>query len=135
MPNHVNCIGLFMIDWNALENATGKGQEDEDFLNSRLEALRVGNLCDKACSGVDESNEAARDHWGTKWGAYQVNVTRLGGDCFPVIVDFNSAWSAPNAGAMKAINEYLHRECFLVNHRWVKCDPYDNSVADIEVLK
>lgn len=135
MPNHVNCIGLFMTDWKALELASIPGDSWDAELEKRLDALRVGNLLDKAWPGVDESNGDARDKWGTKWGAYSVNVTRLGGDCFPIMIDFNSAWSAPNAEAMKAINEYLHRECFLVNYRWIKCDPYDNSVADIEVAK
>lgn len=135
MPNHVNCIGLFMIDWSALELASSPGDGWDAELQKRLEALKIGNLCDKACPGVDESNEAARERWGTKWGAYDVNVTRLCGDCFPVIVDFKSAWSAPNAEAMKEINKFLQRECFLVNHRWIKCNPYDDSVADIEVAK
>jgi len=133
MPNHVNCIGLFLIDWDAMELASSSDDNSDAELERRLERLKTGNLCDKACPGVDESNEAARERWGTKWGAYEVKAIRLGGDCFPVIVEFNSAWCPPNAETMKAINDYLRRECFLVNHRWIGCDPYDNSVFDIPV--
>lgn len=49
----------------------------------------------------------ASRHWGTKWGTYEFAVSELGGDQCPVMMQFQSAWSAPNQECMELIIQHF----------------------------
>lgn len=73
------------------------------------------------------------DSWGTKWGTYHTKVHQLGGDCSPIMIECETAWSAPNETTIAKINDYLLATYRLKNLRWITIDPYDKSINDVEV--
>ncbi len=83
--------------------------------------------------GTADWYEWQREHWGVKWGTYQVTTRQPGGDGWPVVIEFQSAWGPPNAATMGKINKYLSDEYGLSGGVWIGHDPYDGSVKMIDV--
>jgi hypothetical protein len=73
----------------------------------------------------------AAEHWGTKWGTYDVQAFDLGGDSSPVLIKFQSAWCAPKC--REEIAEWLKRTYGFERIVFIGFDPYNDSVKMLEV--
>jgi hypothetical protein len=69
----------------------------------------------------------AIEHWGTKWGTYDVQAFPLGGDGAPVAIKFQSAWSPPSC--LDEIAEWLKRVGKFNRVVFIGFDPYDHSTT------
>ena len=69
----------------------------------------------------------ALTHWGTKWGAYEVQApTRLPGDSFAVQLVFVTAWEPPHEQCREAVAQAA-RALGVERITWTGLDPYDDS--------
>ena len=73
--------------------------------------------------------EWAKEHWGTKWGTYDVRATQLGGDCAPVLIEFQTAWTPPNSNVCCKIADWFKRTYKFKNHLWIGTDPYNDAIG------
>ncbi len=115
MRNHVLCIAFCSRDYD----------KDPDF-ETDYSTLNGLNLCEAAVG----SNS---DHWGARWGTYETEYHELGGDGLPVLIEFQCAWNPPSPEAMRDIENYLKEAYCLKDIRWLFHEPYDNTIAPIEV--
>ena len=69
----------------------------------------------------------AHEHWGTKWGTYDVRAFALGGDGNPIAIKFQSAWSAPTI--LEDIANWLMRTYNFDNVAFIGFNPYDDATA------
>ncbi len=74
--------------------------------------------------------EWAKANWGTKWGTYRMKAAKMGGDGDPVIIAFQSAWSAPKI--LDKIAEWLKKVGKFSNVAFVGFDPYDDSTRMLQ---
>lgn len=79
--------------------------------------------------------EWAIEHWGTKWGTYDMKAFPLDGDASPIAIKFQSAWSPPKI--LPQIAEWLKRVGKFEKVAFVGFDPYDDStrLLDTETAK
>lgn len=73
--------------------------------------------------------EWANEHWGTKWGTYQIKAFSLDGDASPILIKFQSAWSAPQI--LDKIAKWLKRTYQFEEIVFIGFNPYDNSTSII----
>lgn len=74
--------------------------------------------------------EWANEHWGTKWGTYDMEAIDLGGDGSPVAIKFQSAWGPPKI--LDKIAEWLKRVGKFERVVWIGFDPCDDSTTFLE---
>jgi len=72
----------------------------------------------------------AKENWGTKWGTYDVKAFAVGGDDSPIVIKFQSAWTAPTI--LGEIADWLKRVYKFENVAFVGFDPYDGSTRIID---
>ena len=69
-----------------------------------------------------------KHHWGTKWGIYNVIAHELGGDCSPILIEMQCAWSPPNDECHELIDKYLKEKYGFTQIAWSLVNPFDNSI-------
>lgn len=126
MPNHFTTIGMCARDYDRLEDLVKDDPVEIDFSE-----LTNKNLCDP--NDKNHQCERITDNWGTKWGTYATRVHHLGGDCSPILIEFQSALGPPNPETMRKITEYLCDTYCLKNIKWIGHDPSDGTISDIEI--
>jgi len=113
MPN--NYTNHLIIIWN----------DDQPNIQALL-AMSSSGILGSASPVPDGATQ--RLHWGTKWEAYDSDVTVcLPGDTVVSAWDFNTAWCAPNERTRDAVAGKL-LEAGAVSVTWIGIDPYDDSV-------
>lgn len=65
------------------------------------------------------------EHWGIKWGTYDVEAFQLGGDGNPVLVKFQCPWGPPKI--LDRIAEWLKMQCGFDSVTFIGFNPFDNS--------
>jgi hypothetical protein len=152
MPNHYTTIGIFSPGYEFDADAFNEQHKDTDFcrlvkpMPEPLEDVHIGHTPEgmhrwKETDGerfsVDEVSlqrqhghpdwyEWAKAKWGTKWGTYHAKAFHLGGDGAPVVIKFQSAWSAPKI--LDEIAAWICKAYGFEKYFWVGFDPYDHSV-------
>lgn len=124
--------------YKTIDKATGKvvevdfpkaGEHEKVF----LEPAEIAEL--ERTYGAASWYEWCRENWGTKWGTYDLKVHVLGGDGSPVLIEFQTAWAAPNPKTMGLIESLLEQKFRLGGFQWKIFDPYDDQFSDIKVLR
>lgn len=82
--------------------------------------------------GYTNWRDWSEQKWGTKWGTYKTQAAKLGGDAQPVIISFQTAWSAPNDGCRADIAAWLKKTYGFERVVWIGFDPYDDSTAILQ---
>jgi len=83
---------------------------------------------EKQRRGVEQDwYDWANENWGTKWGTYDMHAVELGGDSSPILIKFQSAWSAPTI--LPAIAEWLKRIGKFERVSFIGFDPYNDSLS------
>ena len=103
----------------------------DDYEQVNLSPEEIAEL--RAKHGAADWYEWCPEHWGSKWGAYELEVRELGGDGSPVLVEFQTAWDFLKPQIMRKIEIYLYRNFFLSDFYWVGNNPYNDSKKKLEV--
>lgn len=88
-----------------------------------LEKSEIRQLELKYGSGGYDWEVWQRKNWGVKWGTYGTKVHELGGDWSPVLIEFQTPWTAPSKNVMAKIDDYLCETYCLENISWMYHDP------------
>lgn len=136
MPNHYTTMAICSPGWE-FDVAKFNEQHKESNLCGIVKPMPENVEDVPSVLYPDGTNEAQRrgeptdwydwanNNWGTKWGTYGVEAFALGGDASPVLVKFQSAWSAPKI--LDKIAEWLGRVYGFENVVFVGFDPFDDS--------
>lgn len=116
----------FLIDVNG-----PPASEANQFEKVLLTESEICELREK--HGAADWYEWAVENWGTKWGAYGLKVSKLGGDLSPVLIEFQAAWCPPSPRVMRAIDDYLCVTYCLKNIKWIGHDPGTSTTLDIDL--
>lgn len=137
LPEELNGIVACDPPCRYRNKTTGKfsescnGEHGTDWERVDLSREERKSLCEKY--GYDNWFDWQANNWGTKWGTYEHKVHELGGDCSPILIEFQCAWGPPTPQMMRAIDSYLCQTYCLKNIKWMGHDPYDNNTCEIEV--
>lgn len=83
--------------------------------------------------GADNWYDWSNLHYGTQSGTYGTKARMLDGDGFPVIIEFQSAWSPPLPDMLKKIEDYLDREYLLCDFHWLGHCPGQSRIMVLSV--
>ncbi len=122
-----------------IHKETGEMEEDCGPLEMNIEDCNRVELSETELEELQQEHGATtwvewcEKHWGTKWGTYELSVTELPGDAFPILISFVTAWGPPNPKVMGMIECYLKDQFSLFKFKWMGVNPYDDSTLTIDV--
>lgn len=146
MPNHYTTIAICSPghDFNCDKFNEEFGKENLCQIVKPMPDEIAATPCVMYSDGTTEAQRSgkptdciawANENWGTKWGTYNNKAFALDGNSCPVVIKFQSAWSAPNPNVLELIGSWLKKLGNFEDVRFLGFDPYDDSLKFQETNK